>query len=310
MSEKKARVVKSNELITASYPMTVREHRLLLAAISLIDSRSKMVNQSDREIVITADYYNKIFDVSNPYRDMRDAVKRLGDRWIIFENQKEVGRMRWVSEIASAKNRGHVRMIFSEGIAPFLTELTARFSTYEIHRVAKLTSAYSFRIFEMLIQYRSTGLVRMSIESLSERLCLPASYKRIGDLKMKVLDPAIEDLNTHSGLEVEYLFLPEGSRKKETVEFRFYDRWKNLELSVGRAEAKHGSGDKPGESEPVESETAKESEAQSGGEVAPSQPDADKARDLEEARANIARMKAMLSPLKKNIISNDSNLEN
>lgn len=298
-TEKKVTVVKANDLITASYPMTVREHRLLLAAITLVDSRSTMTELNEREIVITAEYYNKIFEVSNPYRDMNDAAKRLSERWVFFENQKEYGRMRWVSEVGEAKNKGHVRLIFSEGIAPFLSELSGRFASYEIKRVAKLTSAYSFRLFEMLNQFQTTRLVRMSIESFSYRLCLPSSYKRIGDLKMKVLDPAIAELDKHSGLVVQYVFLPEDSRKKETIEFRFYDRFRAIEQK----------------SDPAKSTSSNDPQDDTGGQVKPGSNEGRVATEGnpevkqrttktdEEARAEWIKLRNMISPLEKHIIS-------
>ena len=75
-------VVKSNELITASYAMTVNEQRLLLACISQIDSRKKL--EGDAVFTLTVEQARDLFytrgDQRNAYRDLRVAAERLFER--------------------------------------------------------------------------------------------------------------------------------------------------------------------------------------------------------------------------------------
>jgi plasmid replication initiation protein len=272
MTDKKIIVSKANDLIAASYTLTVREQRLLLAAISLIFPKGEM----PKEIIVTADYYNSIFNVTNPYRDMTDAAKRLFERFLVFENDLEHGRVHWLSEIGSAKNHGHVRVVFTEGMLPYLSLLTKRFSSYDIRRIAKLSSVYAIRIFEMLIQFRTTGIFNIGLEALKSRLDLPPSYNRLNNFRAKVLDSAIADINEHTGLRVVYEIIYEG-RVATAVTFRFSDSWitypaltdgKGKGADAPKSNAGTGPGkdtsqnDKPesdsGEEEPAESELSAE----------------------------------------------------
>lgn len=75
-------VVKSNELITASYAMTVNEQRLLLACISQIDSRQKL--EGDAVFTLTVEQARDLFysrgDQRHAYRDLQVAAERLFER--------------------------------------------------------------------------------------------------------------------------------------------------------------------------------------------------------------------------------------
>ena len=39
-------------------------------------------------------------------------------------------------------------------------------TSYDLNRVARLESVYSFRLFELLMQFRSTGWRHMSVEDM------------------------------------------------------------------------------------------------------------------------------------------------
>lgn len=220
MNDKKVIVSKANDLIAASYSLTFREQRLLLAAISLVYPKEEM----PKEIVVSAEYYNSIFQVANPYRDMKEAAERLFERFLIFENNIETGKVHWVSEIAAAKNKGHVRVVFSDAMMPYLSLLSQRFSTYDLRRIAKLSSGHAIRIFEMLNQFKSTGMLVIKIDELRSRLQLPASYDRLSNLKGKVIDVALSEINGSAGFNVVYETVYEG-RTATTLIFRFTDTW-------------------------------------------------------------------------------------
>lgn len=220
MNDKKVIVSKANDLIAASYSLTFREQRLLLAAISLVYPKEEM----PKEIVVSAEYYNSIFQVANPYRDMKEAAERLFERFLIFENNIETGKVHWVSEIGAAKNKGHVRVVFTDAMMPYLSLLSQRFSTYDLRRIAKLSSGHAIRIFEMLNQFKSTGMLVIKIAELRRRLQLPASYDRVSNLKGKVLDVALAEINESTGFNVVYETVYEG-RTATGLIFRFTDSW-------------------------------------------------------------------------------------
>lgn len=222
MKSKRTTVTKANDLITASYALSVREQRLILAAISLIDSRKEMPS----EIIVTADYYASIFHSKNPYRDMRMAADSLWDREITMQNEIESGAIRWLSEKWESNSAGigsgHVRIVFTPALAKYLSALKVRFSSYDIERVGSLTTIYSFRLFEMLIQFKATGYLKISIEEFKKRLALSSVYNKISTLRNRIIDTAIEEINATTGMNVRYEVVLLG-RKAEYLEFKFQD---------------------------------------------------------------------------------------
>jgi len=239
-------VSKSNDLISASYSLTVREQRLILAALSTIDPREKMPEQ----IVITADYYKAVFGSSNPYRDMQIAAEALYDRSVRLQTESEKGDVRWLAEKwtshTDGKSGGHVRLVFTRAISVYLSELRKRFTTYAIHRIAKLETVYAFRIFEMLVRFSDTGWHRVSIPDLAKMLELPKSYQRASNLKARVLEVAKREINESSGMKIEYEIIYKKG-KATHVDFKIDDEVKKAKIQPATDEGAKEEGQSEGE---------------------------------------------------------------
>lgn len=225
MIDRLEKITKSNDLITASYSLTMREQRLLLAAISLCNPTRAI----PEKITITADYYNSVFNSKNPYRDMKLAAQSLYERSVLVQNKDEEGEMRWLAEKwqskAEDKGGGYVRLVFTQSLKKYLSELSGYFTSYEIRMVSKFTSAYAFRIFEMLIMFRRTGWMRIGVDDLRQRLDLPDSYSSVTNIRKKILDVALAEINQSSGLTVEYEVSYKGRR---AVAFTFFFHGKGV----------------------------------------------------------------------------------
>ena len=94
--------------------------------------------------------------------------------------------------------------MFSEGIVPLLCRLREQFSRYRLEHVAQFSSSYAIRLYELLIQWREKGARTVEIEWLRERFDLGDKYQNIRDFKARILKPAVEQINAHSDLWVEW----------------------------------------------------------------------------------------------------------
>ena len=113
-------------------------------------------------------------------------------------------RTRWVASIRYLPSRGAIELIFAPAILPFLSQLKRKFSSYRLEHVAPMTSIYAIRLYELLIQWREAGTRTVEIDWLRERFELGDKYPNIRDLKARVLNPAIEQINAHSDLQVRW----------------------------------------------------------------------------------------------------------
>ncbi len=194
-------VTKSNDLVMAAYKLTLNEQRLLLAAISQIDPRKPM----PRPISITAQDFSEQYGIplKHAYEALKEATSALYERDIKTFDGRYKSRFRWVDRVDYLDGGGETKLFFTVHVQPYLVHLNQRFTTYELKRIADLTSTHSIRLFELLQQFRSTGFYRVSVAEFRELLELGPSYERYSNLKLKVIDPAIAELREKSGLLVE-----------------------------------------------------------------------------------------------------------
>jgi plasmid replication initiation protein len=193
-------VTKSNDLVVAAYKLTLNEQRLLLAAISQIDPRKTM----PRPISITANEFAEQYQipVKQAYEALKEASNALYERDIKTFDGRFKSRFRWVDRVDYLEGGGETKLYFTIHVQPYLVHLNKRFTTYELKRVADLSSTHSIRLFEMLQQFRSTGFYTVSVDEFRELLELGPSYERYSNLKGKVIDPAIKELREKSGMDI------------------------------------------------------------------------------------------------------------
>jgi plasmid replication initiation protein len=224
-------ISKSNHLVEASYKLTLDEQRLVLAVLAVVDSHpSKPAASAATPIEITASSINDLLPVSlnKAYGLLKDATDRLAERWVVIDypdsnpNPEDPDitrtRTRWVSAIDYLPSRGSVRLYLAPKIIPYLTQLAGDFTSYRLQHVAQMTSVYAIRLYELLVQWQCEGEREIEIEWLKRQFMVPENYSRIFDLKKRVIQPAVDQINAHSNLWVKYSQRKSG---REVVAFQF-----------------------------------------------------------------------------------------
>jgi plasmid replication initiation protein len=218
-------VVKSNKVVEASYMLSLAEQRVLLACIAQIDSTAVLTEEYRFEVTASgiADLAG-LENLSNTYRDLKKASEKLYERSVIIDdpdpdNPKITQRKtRWISTIDYVPGEGKVVLSFAFGIIPYLSQLSREFTKYKLKHVAKFESVYSIRLYELLVQWSSSGEREIEVEWLKNQFQVGEKYSRLVDLKKRVIDPAVEEINQHSNFWVKY-----GQRKsgKTITHFQF-----------------------------------------------------------------------------------------
>lgn len=223
MSEKKnVRIAKSNDLVEAAYRLTLNEQRLLLATLARIDSRRSL---RDFKFSITAKEFSELFEVElhTAYEALKDASDTLFERDIKTFDGRTRERFRWVDRVTYVDGESRVELCFTIHVAPYLSQLHRNFTAYGLHQVRALKSNYSIRLFEMLIQYRSTGWMQVDVDTFRERLMLEGAYSRFDNLKARVIKPAVAELQVKSNLMIQWQPIKKG-RKIIALRFDFQEQ--------------------------------------------------------------------------------------
>ena len=91
-------VVKSNQVIEASYTLTTIEQRLILSAIAQIPKGEPVTDEVIYTVLVT-DLQKFGANETTAYRDLKESVSRLFDRSIVLRSSDRTSRVRWVKKL-------------------------------------------------------------------------------------------------------------------------------------------------------------------------------------------------------------------
>lgn len=217
----------SNALINAAHSLTLSEKRIMSCAVAKLDSVRAPRHGECPTIRLSAAEYAETFSVTKDtaYDELQSAADNLFQRYIrIIENTwkgpKEF-KFRWVGGVKYHNGEGWVELGFWHEVVPHLMMLRKNFTSYKLAQASGLRSVYSWRLLELLSQFKATGLMRKDIDAFMHAMDAPESCrKNFKDLRRRVIEPAVTELIEKDGWLIEWISTCAG-RKVTGVEFRF-----------------------------------------------------------------------------------------
>lgn len=211
VDKKNELVVKSNHLIEASYRLELVEQRIILFAITEARRTQKGLNAMDF-VTIKAKDYAEIYGVApnKAYEQLKNAARTLFLReFTLYDTNPSSGKprvttSRWLSSTSYIDGDGEIQLQFSAVIIPYITRLEKEFTRYQLDKIADMSSPYAIRMYELLLQWGSTGKREVEIEWLKKILVLDDEYTRMQNFKARVIDVAEDQINKHSDLIVSH----------------------------------------------------------------------------------------------------------
>lgn len=232
-------IVKSNQVVEASYTLTTIEQRLILSAIAQIPKGEAVTDEVIYTVSVT-DLQKFGANETTAYRDLKESVSRLFERSIVLRSSDRTSRTRWVQKIDFMDSRGVIGIRFSKDILPFLSNLSTEFTKYLASDLIGVTSAYAIRLYELLAQYRTIGKREISVEDLRWMFELQEKYPLFADLKKRVIDQSLKEINEFSPIKVTYTARKTG-RKFTHFVFKIEDK-KALKAPKGKASSSNYGG--------------------------------------------------------------------
>lgn len=260
MNNKNGLVVMDNKLIRASYKLSVNEVRLMLVAMSQMPKNDEPVDPKKAYYITKDDFVRLGVEPKNVARDIRSAcgdllsrtltiktpIGDLGTHWVhnvlhfkseVFERLKKeypnsendeefINTLRMhnlldsLPIIVNSDDNIVARVVLHEDVIPYLNQLKSQFTQLMLHDVTGFSSFYSYRIYLMMMQFKSTGYYKIHLQDLRESLELDDKYEATKDLKVRVIDTAVGEINEKSPYTVKYEMLKTG-RKFTHLELKF-----------------------------------------------------------------------------------------
>lgn len=238
----KLTIYKSNDLVEAGYRLSLAEQRMIVLSLGQIDSR----DPKQKHVTLYAKDYAKQWGVNedNAMREIKQASKRLFERYITLKNDDETRKFRWIQEsVEHHKGEGRVSFTFSERILPFLFELDFKLGVtkYELLSVSGFSSVYSFRLYELAIKLLGMRNQVIDLDEVRRILQLENKYPEYKEFNKFVLKPSLSDINEKSDLLLNIEPVKRG-RKIVALEFQIAKKakQKKSELTTSGTRKIHG----------------------------------------------------------------------
>jgi plasmid replication initiation protein len=109
---------------------------------------------------------------------------------------------------------GRIHCSFHPKLKPYMLQLKEQFTKYRLENILRFKSAYSIRVYELAKSWEGKGGFEISVQGFREIMglecpdkkdkdCKP-KYRLYGDLKRKVLERAIKEINSLSDITITY----------------------------------------------------------------------------------------------------------
>jgi plasmid replication initiation protein len=208
---KKDLVVKTNRLNQAFQTLSLAE--LHIVQLAIVDARETGTGLStDTPLRIDAKRYAEVFDTTrqNAYQRMKEAEDTLFNRrFSFYDEEGMLVKSRWISQVRYLDDQGAIEVVFTPAVVQGISRIDGVkefFTQYLLSQTAHLKSVYSARLYELLIQWRSTGKVpTVDLMTFREQLGVGVNeYQRMHHFKVRVLDLAVNEINEKTDINVQY----------------------------------------------------------------------------------------------------------
>lgn len=215
-------VVQANNLIGGKQALKLNSAKLIRSAIM-------QVVRDDEELkpyIITVKELAELLGVSasNVYRDVEEITDDIIKN-PVYVKEEIVGKsMRWikipwVSKCEYNSDIG-VAIKLNEELKPFLINLKEHYTQYTLQEVLTMKSVYAIRIFEMLQSKIMSRMlpkdgtdIEIPVQEIRECCDCEDKYPAFGNLKDKVIDKAVSEINRVTMFRVDYSY----RKKSRTV---------------------------------------------------------------------------------------------
>jgi plasmid replication initiation protein len=215
-----------NDLVAASHGLkTLAEQRIVKSCAAKLDSIR--LDEGRYKVKLTAAEYAETFgiDPTTAYEQLKAVSKTLLDRVI---RREEPGRRgikvhldHWVSGITYHEGEAWVELRFSHEATPYLLTLRGNHTTYLLKQAAGLRSIYSWRLLEMLMQFKDTGWRQINVEEFAKAMdAKPSHAKDFAQLRRWVIETAVKELTEKDGWLIDWKSIKAG-RKVTALRFDF-----------------------------------------------------------------------------------------
>lgn len=202
-------VVKANDLIQKSrFDLSLLQQKVVLYLISQI----KPYDEEFKLYEFSISDFCKICGIDagsgKNYAMLKSTIKEIADKslWVTLDNGKET-LLRWIEKPYINEKSGTIQIRLDKDMKPYLIQLQSNFTQYELFWTLQFKKKYTVRLYELIksIHYNELETYEKIYDLDELRILLDATnHKTFQHFKDRVLEPAVEEINTLSDKIVIY----------------------------------------------------------------------------------------------------------
>lgn len=225
-------VVLQNKVVECFRGMSLDEKRLFIMATPL--ARTTKISSNEPIFISSSEFSAECgVDLSTAYTALETASERLFTRFFGYtaENGDRI-KMRWLNKVIYKAGQGGTELYFTDEVLLLLREFDALnpYTKYKKEVVLRLKKDYSLDLYHLAKKHQTMGGFQISIDELFEQLGLPESYRRIGNLKDRVIKPSLQEITTNTDIDLSYENIKKG---RSVVGFKFTVKEKPKPKAIG-----------------------------------------------------------------------------
>jgi len=198
------KVIKSNELIQKrTHMLSIKEQKIILYLISQIKPEQEMFSPMTFDIIDFCEACGIDTESGKNYKDLKNTILGLSNHgfWIIGKNEDTTAH--WIERATIKKNSGLIEIKLDDFLKPFLLQLKERYTQYDLIYTLGMRSKYSIQLYELLKSYQNKNEpIDFSLEKFKD--LVSANYFEWFDVKRRVIEPAIKEINELTDIFVTY----------------------------------------------------------------------------------------------------------
>ena len=199
-------IVQNKPLIdSASYKLNYYSQLLFISALSRIDSRQKLTDQDYVQLDLNTLAETAGLTSTQYYTEFKSAAEKLRIAKLEINHATEVEVISFINGYTYSKGDAKLAISFNSKLIPYISELSSNFTVYKFKQISRFKCLYSARIYQLLIQRLDLSNTRhITLDELRTMFKLGKSYDRYSNIKTRILEPAITDINTHSDIRTKF----------------------------------------------------------------------------------------------------------
>lgn len=215
--ESAVQVRQHNAITNARYEYSEMQLDIFLYLLSSLKK-----DQPDGVYEISVGEMSKLTGKKYNYQQLRLATEGMGSRMFEIPNEtdkkgRQVWRQMWMFDrVDYVHGTGIIEIEFTRTIQPYLFDLKANFTSFQLYSALRLGSKHAKRIYTLCSQWKDKGQTpEYVIEEFKRTIGLindkgDMEYAEITMFKKFVLDIAVKQINEHTDLEIGYTLRKRG----------------------------------------------------------------------------------------------------